>query len=57
MRCGFCNEDIHFFEDIECIKGEFFHKQVLTEKSVRCKRYKNAPKQLVAFENKRKEER
>jgi hypothetical protein len=42
MKCGFCSDTIHFWEDFIIIRGESFHTQILTlNKTLRCKRTHN----------------
>lgn len=49
MICSFCGKVIHFYEEFYAVKSRFFHIQIITETSVRCKRVKLLPK-LVAAE-------
>lgn len=36
LICKFCQNPIHFYESLVCVKGEFFHSQNITLNSLRC---------------------
>lgn len=52
MVCSFCGYVIHFWEEFDSLYGKFYHRQIVSDAGVRCKRVKKVPCSLEEAEAK-----